>query len=637
MAQEIHKFTTIEQWDKAYDSYYSIVRQINQELYEISKTKGKVFETWLLDYKQQSVHMQELYQKGTDFMQEYLQQYIGHPENWEPEVADSLLSYLFLKCMRLEDTRMIYAATASLLEYYTSRQDEIAEMKCHYILGICLHVLDIFHFGEEILAHCRRAIELYEAHYQDLSDMEKSYGLSFYDLNAVCRYETIRINEQFPAYFLTVLLPELEHTIFMIEKFMDETDMNREYNAVIPMIRSSLLSSFFGVMLQLKHGQISDEMARHIYELTREYYGHYEQKGELEQIHENISYIMSIRVYKQLDQALVFQTILTDVKKLPDHLNGRDFNYDNYLIEAWMTALASMRTLIQEACMENETVFEEQFDRFVALLISVPFGRKLEHMADTAIFNFVCSQLIYIKDEKKVLAYVLKLMVFRQVQTGIHSLMVCEAADLITKEIVHSKPQLLVNQLGCTCVHEVLHKAKEFSNYIRIGALVHDIGKVCCSEVINMQYRRLSDMEYKTLQFHPQSSGEILTRIPQLACYYDLAVGHHKSYDGSFGYPQSFDNVSSPQKIFIDIISICDSLDAATDTYGRNYAKAKKFDDVLHELKAEAGTRYSDVITAFIDQNKELKHALRTLLEEQREDACRNTFRILNADVKGLL
>ncbi|MEE1464404.1 MAG: hypothetical protein UF734_02105 [Clostridium sp.] len=66
-----------------------------------------------------------------------------------------------------------------------------------------------------------------------------------------------------------------------------------------------------------------------------------------------------------------------------------------------------------------------------------------------------------------------------------------------------------------------------------------------------------------------------MNQIPQLKCYHDIAVGHHKSFDDLSGYPKEFHTSQSRQKILIDLISICDSLDAATDYLGRNYAKSK--------------------------------------------------------------
>ena len=61
-------------------------------------------------------------------------------------------------------------------------------------------------------------------------------------------------------------------------------------------------------------------------------------------------------------------------------------------------------------------------------------------------------------------------------------------------------------------------------------------------------------------------------------------LGHHKTYDGKGGYPLEFDNLNSKYKSAIDLISISDSIDAATDVLGRNYANGKNFYSLLDEL-----------------------------------------------------
>ena len=148
-----------------------------------------------------------------------------------------------------------------------------------------------------------------------------------------------------------------------------------------------------------------------------------------------------------------------------------------------------------------------------------------------------------------------------------------------------------------------------------------------------MQYRRLIDLEFEAIKLHPISSGEILKQIPTIADFYDIAVGHHKSYDGQKGYPIDFDNLHSPQKLFIDLITICDTLDAATDNLGRNYARTKQFKEVLEELNSEKGSRYSDSIVDLILNDDELQIQLEELLNS-REESYRQVFEIIDSELR---
>ena len=109
--------------------------------------------------------------------------------------------------------------------------------------------------------------------------------------------------------------------------------------------------------------------------------------------------------------------------------------------------------------------------------------------------------------------------------------------------------------------------------------------------IIETQHRPLTDEEFGIIRSHPNRGGQYLSIDEDLARYVDIARGHHKFYNGKGGYPNDFDNTASPERFMIDIITVCDCLDAATDQYGRNYHQARNFrfpppDDLLRHLQA---------------------------------------------------
>lgn len=56
----------------------------------------------------------------------------------------------------------------------------------------------------------------------------------------------------------------------------------------------------------------------------------------------------------------------------------------------------------------------------------------------------------------------------------------------------------------------------------------------------------------------------------------------------------------------IDIITLCDCMQAATERVGRNYKQEKSFEKVMEELRAGAGTRYNPDLVKLIDDIPEL-------------------------------
>lgn len=206
--------------------------------------------------------------------------------------------------------------------------------------------------------------------------------------------------------------------------------------------------------------------------------------------------------------------------------------------------------------------------------------------------------------------YLLNIWINREETSMIHAAMVKRLAMAVMQSIFEHQPELFVGTLDTKSVVEVLEKREQLESLVTQAALLFDIGKVKYLDYIAIQSRRLEKEERKRTRRHAVEGCKILQSLqfPQMIC--DVALGHHKAYDGKSGYPESFDNTKSPARFLIDLIRICDSVDAATDTIGRIYNKVKAFPEVLQELKFGAGRLYNPGIVALIDTDEELKDEL---------------------------
>ena len=70
----------------------------------------------------------------------------------------------------------------------------------------------------------------------------------------------------------------------------------------------------------------------------------------------------------------------------------------------------------------------------------------------------------------------------------------------------------------------------------------------------------------------------------------------------------------------IDLITICDCIDAATDHLGRNYKKAKTLEEVLEELSAGKGVRYNPDLVELIENSPRLKKEMSYIVRDGRLD-----------------
>ena len=135
-----------------------------------------------------------------------------------------------------------------------------------------------------------------------------------------------------------------------------------------------------------------------------------------------------------------------------------------------------------------------------------------------------------------------------------------------------------------------------------------------------MQVRKLTDQEFENIKKHPEYGLYGREQYQGLKKYANVILGHHKYYNGQGGYPENFDNQACMDKFAIDLITICDCLDAATDTLGRNYMKGKDVATVLDEMNAGKGVRYSPEIVDFIMDDEDIIKKLVEITSEGRKD-----------------
>lgn len=222
-----------------------------------------------------------------------------------------------------------------------------------------------------------------------------------------------------------------------------------------------------------------------------------------------------------------------------------------------------------------------------------------------------------------------KLILRRQPMTYIHSIMVEKISVAIAKEVLKKNRNIfsdLIN-IGYDTDDKIIE-------YISNAAFYHDLGKCLTVGVINLQNRNLTDFEFKYIKMHPKKCKELLGEDVSFLEYYDVMIGHHKSYDGKSGYPEDFDNLTSPYKSAIDLISIADSTDAATDILGRNYTEGKDFYHLLAELNEGKNTRYNPYIVDIINESDELKEFLDNITSKKRAEVYYDVYKKILSERK---
>lgn len=219
--------------------------------------------------------------------------------------------------------------------------------------------------------------------------------------------------------------------------------------------------------------------------------------------------------------------------------------------------------------------------------------------------------------EKERIYYLNELNVATQVTTYAHSVHVAMIAQKLMEGILAYQPELVKDVLGERRNGKVFLDTKKCMDFIFEAAMYHDIGKNAIISVVNNDFRPLTDEEFAIIKKHPALGAELLKIAPSLyEKFRDTTLGHHKWYNGKGGYPKDFDNTKSPKRILIDIITLSDCMQAATERIGRNYKSGKNFDRVMEEFRRDAGTRYNPNLVNFIDAHQDVARDLAALINE---------------------
>jgi putative nucleotidyltransferase with HDIG domain len=130
---------------------------------------------------------------------------------------------------------------------------------------------------------------------------------------------------------------------------------------------------------------------------------------------------------------------------------------------------------------------------------------------------------------------------------------------------------------------------------VRIGAYLHDLGKVRVPAEILNKPGPLAAEESELIREHPLWGVDLLAAIDLPWDIKPIIRWHHERYDGS-GYPHGLCGNEIP--ITAQIVGIADAYDAITTT--RSYRPAVSIENALSEMQVNRHRWHPDVYGAFL-------------------------------------
>lgn len=131
---------------------------------------------------------------------------------------------------------------------------------------------------------------------------------------------------------------------------------------------------------------------------------------------------------------------------------------------------------------------------------------------------------------------------------------------------------------------------------IKVGALLHDIGKIGIDDSILNKPGKLTPQERDVILRHPQIGNDILKNVQLSTTTHAIILHHHERYDGG-GYPDGTKENELPIDVYI--VSAADAFDAMTSE--RPYCKNRTVEQAMDIIKRESGKQFHPkVVEAFL-------------------------------------
>ena len=219
-------------------------------------------------------------------------------------------------------------------------------------------------------------------------------------------------------------------------------------------------------------------------------------------------------------------------------------------------------------------------------------------------------------------------LLFCHPPTCIHVRMTALLCRKVFLRMMDVHPEALLGLYDIYDVEELQTMKEDFAERIYLCALYHDVGKIMLLDYIGIYVRPLLDEEFTSIKLHTNIGSALLEKTDPKELSV-VALHHHRWYNEVGGYPDACPPCQPQYKPIVDIVTVCDCIEAATDNIGRCYNEPKTLRQIVDNMKPGAGTRYSPYVLALFD-DEDFFRETEELIETERMNIYYETY--LNAE-----
>ena len=139
--------------------------------------------------------------------------------------------------------------------------------------------------------------------------------------------------------------------------------------------------------------------------------------------------------------------------------------------------------------------------------------------------------------------------------------------------------------------------ARETVEVVRLGGLLHDLGKIGVPDRVLLKPGVLTRREFDLVKTHPMTGAEIVKPLAAYGSPERVVLHHHERFDGT-GYPFGLRGTDIP--LGARIVAVSDAFDAITTD--RPYRPSRPIADALAILESGRGSHWDpDAVDGFLE------------------------------------
>jgi putative two-component system response regulator len=140
-------------------------------------------------------------------------------------------------------------------------------------------------------------------------------------------------------------------------------------------------------------------------------------------------------------------------------------------------------------------------------------------------------------------------------------------------------------------IAEDLGVAPEEIETVRLGAILHDVGKIGIPDRVLLKPGPLDDEERRIIETHTEIGDKLLEPLDLLAGARPIVRHHHERWDGA-GYPDGLAAEAIP--VGARIVAVADSVEAMTSR--QLYRKPLEPGEIIAELQKHRGAQWDPAV-----------------------------------------